>query len=76
MKPIRQRLNKKRGAPKVRLSAARETTGSVPESDSGNSFKKPEVPIVTLGPSLKGKERPYKVILEKDALYDKPQYMT
>ncbi|GAK39836.1 hypothetical protein PUW24_25520 [Paenibacillus urinalis] len=75
MKPIRQRLTKKRGAPKVRLSAARETTGSVPEGDSGNSFKKPEVPIVTLGPSLKGKERPYKVILEKDALYDKPQYM-
>ncbi|MCM3784182.1 hypothetical protein M3231_14455 [Neobacillus mesonae] len=75
MKPIRQRLTKKRGAQKLRLSAVRDTAGSAPEGDSGNSFKKPEVPLITLGPSLKGKERPYKVILEKEALYDKPQYM-
>lgn len=75
MKPIRQRLTKKRGGPKVRLSATPDSTGPAPESDSGDRFKKPEQPITTLGPSLKGKERPYKVILEKEALYDKPQYM-
>lgn len=75
MKPIRQRLVKKRGAPKVRLNAAPDSTGPAQNNDSVGRFKKPEVPMVTLGPSLKGKERPYKVILEKEALYDKPQYM-
>ncbi|GAB1156745.1 MULTISPECIES: hypothetical protein [Paenibacillus] len=76
MKPEMKKISKRWGSEKkVRLSSAPESSRPVPEPKEEDRFHKPAVPLITIGPSLKGKERPYKVILEKEALYEKPQYL-
>lgn len=76
MKPETKKISKRWGSEKkVRLSSAPESSRPVPEPKEKDRFHKPAVPLTTIGPSLKGKERPYKVILEKEALYEKPQYL-
>ncbi|MFS0854737.1 MULTISPECIES: hypothetical protein [Paenibacillus] len=76
MKPETKKISKRWGSDKkVRLSSAPESSRPVPEPKEKDRFHKPAVPLTTIGPSLKGKERPYKVILEKEALYEKPQYL-
>ncbi|HBU85683.1 MULTISPECIES: hypothetical protein [Paenibacillus] len=76
MKPETKKISKRWGSEKkVRLSSAPEASRPVPEPKEKDRFHKPAVPLTTIGPSLKGKERPYKVILEKEALYEKPQYL-
>lgn len=76
MRPEMKKISKRWGSEKkVRLSSAPESSRPVPEPKDEERFHKPAVPLITIGPSLKGKERPYKVILEKEALYEKPQYL-
>lgn len=78
MKPEMKKISKRWGSEKkVRLSSAPDSSRPVPEpkEKEKDRFHKPAVPLTTIGPSLKGKERPYKVILEKEALYEKPQYL-
>ncbi|KQY87614.1 MULTISPECIES: hypothetical protein [Paenibacillus] len=76
MRPEMKKISKRWGSEKkVRLSSAPESSRPVPEPKEEERFHKPAVPLITIGPSLKGKERPYKVILEKEALYEKPQYL-
>lgn len=76
MRPEMKKINKRWGSEKkVRLSSAPDSSRPVPESKEEDRFHKPAVPLTTIGPSLKGKERPYKVILEKEAYYEKPQYL-
>lgn len=38
-------------------------------------FRKPSIPTISVGPSVRGNERPYKVLLEKEAVYEKPFYL-
>ncbi|PQP82217.1 hypothetical protein C0Q44_21485 [Paenibacillus sp. PCH8] len=76
MKPETKKISKRWGSEKkVRLSSSPESSRPVPEPKEEDRFHKPAVPLTTIGPSLKGKERPYKVILEKEAFYEKPQYL-
>ena len=76
MRPEMKKISKRWGSEKkVRLSSAPESSRPVPEPKEEERFHKPAVPLITIGPSLNGKERPYKVILEKEALYEKPQYL-